>query len=169
VAANAKWNLTRLSVDPAQAQSVATHNAIAGDVGMVLGVPSQLLNIPGSDAYQNMSALVGLLQNTVLPGYIGLLTAWLNQALMSSGARIEADVENVPAMAEFRREPTKTAIDARILSVNEMRQMIGYPVFEDGEDEDADVPVLLLEARLKRLALEIQGGNLANILSPEDR
>jgi phage portal protein BeeE len=168
VTANAKWNLVRLSEDPSQALSVEIKDSIARDVVMSFGVPTQLVGLPGTDTYNNLAmARVGFITDTVLPGYINLYTAGLNHALMNgNGALIIPDVEHIPAMIAARAQLTTTAKEADMLSINEQRAMLGYPKFDDPE---ADVPVKLEELRLKRMAIEVQGGNVANILGPEAR
>jgi phage portal protein BeeE len=168
VTSNAKWALTRLNDDPAQALSVGIKDALARDVVMTFGVPTQLVGLPGADTYSNLAtARVGFLTDTVLPGYIGLYIAGLNHALMRSGARIEADVEHIPAMIRARQDMTDMSARATMLSINEQRELLGYPKFD--EDETADIPVKIVEFQLKQLAIEVQGGNVQNILSPEAR
>jgi phage portal protein BeeE len=138
-------------------------DAIARDVVNVVG-------IPGSDTYANLvHARVGLLSNTVLPSYIGLYVAELNRAFMStSSARIAPDIDQVPAMMAYRRELTKAASESTMLSVSEQRAPLGYPRYNN-DDGTADIPVKVEELRLKRLAIEVQSGSVANILAPEDR
>lgn len=167
VTANAKWNLTRLSEDPASALSVEIKDSLARDVVMTFGVPTQLVGLPGTDTYNNLAmARVGFLTDTVLPGYINLYVAGLNHALMNgNGARIIPDVEHIPAMIAARQQMTEMAAKATMLSINEQRRLLGYPSYDD--DDAADVPVLLEEMRLKRLAIEVQGGNVANILDKQ--
>jgi len=168
VTANARWAMTRLNDDPASALSVEIKDSLARDVVMTFGVPTQLVGLPGSDIYNNLAmARVGFVTDTILPGYIGPYVAGLNHALMRSGAQIVADVEHIPTMIRARQDMTDTAARATMLSINEQRALLGYPRFED--DEVADVPVLLEEMRLKRLAIEVQGGNVSNILSPDVR
>lgn len=172
VTANAKWNMVRLSEDPAQALSVEVKDSLARDVVMTFGVPTQLVGLPGSDTYNNLAqARVGFLTETILPAYIGLYVHGLNHALMKNGTRIVPDVENVPSMIAFRRELIEMAGKASMLSINEQRALLGYPKFEEDDDslaadsdEDADVPVKLLELRLKRLAVEAQAGGVSNLL-----
>src|SRR5262245_26060550 len=166
VTANAKWNLTRLSEDPASALSVEIKDSLARDVVMTFGVPTQLVGLPGTDTYNNLAmARVGFLTDTVLPGYIRLYVAGLNHALMNgNGARIAPDVEHIPAMIAARAQLTETAANATMLSVNEQRAMLGYPRYDDAA---ADIPVKLEEMNLKRLAIEVQGGNVANILDKQ--
>jgi phage portal protein BeeE len=96
-----------------------------------------LVEIPGSDTYANLAhARVGLLSDTVLPSYIGLYVSELtNRALMTtSGARIEPDIDQVPAMMAYRRELTKAASEATMLSVSEQRALLGYPRYADDDD-----------------------------------
>lgn len=163
VTANAKWSLTRLSEDPASALSVEIKDSLARDVVMTFGVPTQLVGLPGTDTYNNLAmARVGFLTDTVLPGYINLYVAGLNQALLrDSGSLIRPDLDRLPAMTAARLQLTDTATKATMLSVNEQRALLGYPAYDDAT---ADVPVLLEEMNLKRMAIEVQGGNVANIL-----
>lgn len=169
VTANAKWNLTRLSDDPATALSVDIKDSLARDVVMTFGVPTQLVGLPGQDTYNNMAmARVGFLTDTILPGYIGLLVGGLNHALMRNGAKIKPDVEHIPAMIAYRQQMTELASKATMLSINEQRALLGYPRFEGSGDDteyaDADVPIKLEELRLKRLAIEAQMGRVSNLV-----
>lgn len=167
VTANAKWNLTRLSEDPATALSVEIKDSLARDVAMTFGIPTQILGLPGQDTFNNLAeARVSLYTNCVL-GYIELYVGGLNHSLMgNNGAQVVPDTEHIPAMIAYRQTLMKTAVEATMLSVNEQRQMLGYPPFED---EDADTPVLLEQLKLKRLAIEVQGGAVGNILEPSSR
>lgn len=167
VTANAKWNLTRLSEDPASALSVEIKDSLARDVVMTFGVPTQLVGLPGTDTYNNLAmARVGFITDTVLPGYINLYVSSLNHNLMNgNGALIRPDIEHIPAMVAARQQMTDMAAKATMLSINEQRALLGYPAYTD--DEAADVPVALEDMKLKRLAIEVQGGNVANILDKQ--
>lgn len=168
VTANAKWTLTRLSEDPSSALSVEIKDSIARDVVMTFGVPTQLVGLPGTDTYNNLAlARVGFLTDTILPGYISLYVAAMNLALMPKATSlIIPDLHNLPAMIAGRLQLTETASKATMLSVNEQRALLGYPAYDD---ETANVPIILETMNLKRLAIEVQGGNVANILESEDR
>jgi len=163
VTANAKWNLTRLSEDPASALSVEIKDSLARDVVMTFGVPTQLVGLPGTDTYNNLAmARVGFLTDTVLPGYIGLYVAGLNHALMRNGAEIRPDIEHIPAMIAGRREMIEMTAKASMLSVNEQRALLGYPPYD--EDDTANIPVKLEELRIRRAAIEAQMGGVSNLL-----
>lgn len=160
VTANAKWGLTRLSEDPSSALSVEIKDSLARDVCMTFGVPTQLVGIPGTDTYNNLAlARVGFMTDTVLPGYMNLILASLNHVLMKNAhARIEPDIDGLPAMRTARLQLVDTANKANMLSINEQRKLLGYPPYDD---EHADKPVLLEELEIKRLQIEIMGGGLA--------
>jgi len=172
VTANAKWNLTRLSEDPGQALSVAIKDSLARDVCMTFGVPTQLVGLPGQDTYNNMAlARVGFLVDTILPGYIGLYVAGLNHALMRNGAEIRPDIEHIPAMITARQQMTEMAAKATMLTINEQRALLGYSEFEEDQDSidetyglNADVPVKLLDLRVKIAAIQAQAGGVTNLL-----
>lgn len=157
VTANAKWALTKLTDDPASALSVEMKDAIARDVVMTFGVPTQLVGIPGSDTYANLEhARVGLAQTTI-QSYIALYTAALNQAFMRHGtATIVVDLEHVPAMAAARGALADQVARSDWMSVNEQRRLMGLPAFDH---QRADVPIRLMEMELKLLAIEAQGGD----------
>jgi phage portal protein BeeE len=159
VTANAKWMLTRLSEDPSTALSVEIKDSLARDIVMTFGVPTQLVGLPGQDTYNNMAmARVGFLTDTVLPGYINLYVAALNHALLNdSTATIRVDVAHIPAMAAARLQLVDIARNASMLTVNEQRQLLGYPPHED---PTADVPVMVEDLNRKRLQVEILAGQV---------
>jgi phage portal protein BeeE len=159
VAANAKWNLTRLSEDPSTALSVEIKDSLARDVVMTFGVPTQLVGLPGQDTYNNMAmARVGFLTDTVLPGYINLYVAALNHALLhQSPATIRVDIAHIPAMAAARLQLVDIARNATMLSVNEQRQLLGYP---PDDDPTSDIPVMTEDLNRKRLQVEILAGQV---------
>jgi phage portal protein BeeE len=121
VTANAKWTLTKLTDDPSSALSVDIKNSLARDVCACFGVPIQLMGLPGAETAYNatVQARVGLLSDTVLPAHVNLFVAGLNHALMRNGARIVADVDNVPTLMSWRQTLTESAQRAKFMSTNE--------------------------------------------------
>jgi phage portal protein BeeE len=166
VTANAKWTLTKLTDDPSSALSVDIKNSLARDVCACFGVPIQLMGLPGAETAYNatVQARVGLLSDTVLPSYVNLFVAGLNHVLMPNGARIVADVDNVPTLMSWRQTLTESAQRAKFMSTNERRAMVGLARFEDQPDlPSADVPLELLELKLKQEAIRAQGGAPSNV------
>lgn len=168
VTANAKWGLTRLAEDPGVALSVEIKDSLARDVCATFGVPTQLVGLPGTDTYNNLAlARVGLLTDTVLPGYINLYVSSLNDAFMDGAggeraARINPNTAAIPSMAASRLQLVDSAKNATMLSVNEQRALLGFPPYD--EDEMADVPVLLETMRQSRLKIEGGAGTIGGQL-----
>ena len=166
VTANAKWILTRLSEDPSSALSVEIKDSLARDVCMTFGVPTQLVGIPGTDTYNNLiNARVGFLTDTVLPGYINLYVAALNHALLhDAAAQIRVDIAHIPAMAAARLQLVDIARNASMLTINEQRQLLGYPPHDDPM---ANVPVQAEILSRQRLQVEIMAGQVGVQLAGE--
>src|SRR5262249_30850233 len=147
-------------------------DSLARDVCMTFGVPTQLVGLPGTDTYNNIAlARVGFVTDTILPGYIGLYVSGLNHSLMQNGARIMPDIEHIPAMVTARQQMTEMAAKATMLSINEQRALLGYAAFEEETEDnalglalDADMPVKLMELKLKLAAVQAQMGGVSNIL-----
>jgi hypothetical protein len=103
-------------------------------------------------------ARVGLLTETVLPGYINIYVSALNHALMrNSEAVVVPNAAAIPSMAASRLQLVDTASKVMMLSINEQRELLGYPPVED---EDACVPVMLEQLRRERLRVELAPGNV---------
>jgi phage portal protein BeeE len=167
VTANAKWLMTRLSEDPSTALSVEIKDSLARDIVMTFGVPTQLVGLPGQDTYNNMAmARVGFLTDTVLPGYINLYVAALNHALLNgSSAEIRVDIAHIPAMAAARLQLVDIARNATMLSVNEQRQLLGYP---PDDDPTSNIPVMVEDLNRKRMQVEILAGQVGVEIPKDD-
>ena len=98
----------------------------------------------------------------MLPAYLNLIIAGLNHQLMRGEAKIVADVDHVPAtLLSFRQTLTESAQRSKFLTTNERRAMIGLPPYDD---DQADIPLELLELRLKQEAIKAQGGAPSNVV-----
>ncbi len=165
VTANAKWTLTKLNEDPPSALSTDIKNSLAADICACFGLPLQLMGLPGAETAYNatVQARVGLLSDVVLPSYVALLVAGLNHALTRNGARIVPDIDHVPALMSWRQTLTESAQRARYMTANERRAMVGLPRYESTDEyRSADVPLELLELKLKQEAIRAQGGAPSN-------
>lgn len=116
-----------MSWTPAEMDFIAGKHAAAREIALAFGVPPQLLGIPGDATYANYrEANVAFWRGTVVPlvrKTAGALTAWLGSRF--AGARIEADLDAVPAL-----QPEREALWARLnaagfLTDEERRRMAG--------------------------------------------
>ncbi len=116
-----------MSWTPAEMDFIAGKHAAAREIALAFGVPPQLLGIPGDATCANYrEANVAFWRGTVVPlvrKTAGALTAWLGSRF--EGARIEADLDAVPAL-----QPEREALWARLnaagfLTDEERRRMAG--------------------------------------------
>ncbi|MFJ6023362.1 phage portal protein [Brevundimonas sp. NPDC092305] len=116
-----------MSWTPADMDFIAGKHAAAREIALAFGVPPQLLGIPGDATYANYrEANVAFWRGTVVPlvrKTASALTGWLGKRF--GEARIEADLEAVPAL-----QPERDALWARLeaasfLTDDERRKMAG--------------------------------------------
>ena len=116
-----------MSWTPADMDFIAGKHAAAREIALAFGVAPQLLGIPGDATYSNYrEANAAFWRGTVAPlvrKTAAALTTWLESRF--PGARIEADLDAVPAL-----QPERDALWARLeaasfLTDEERRRMAG--------------------------------------------
>lgn len=116
-----------MSWTPADMDFVAGRHAAAREIALALGVPPQLLGIPGDATYANYrEANAAFWRGTVAPlvrKAAAALSVWLESRF--PGCRIEADLDALPGL-----QPERDALWARLnaatfLSDDERRRMAG--------------------------------------------
>lgn len=116
-----------MSWTPADMDFIAGKHAAAREIALAFGVPPQLLGIPGDATYANYrEANAAFWRGTVVPlvrKTAAALTGWLDGRF--PGARIEADLDSLPAL-----QPERDALWARLnaatfLTDEERRRMAG--------------------------------------------
>lgn len=116
-----------MSLTPAEMDFIEGKHAAAREIAMAFGVPPQLLGIPGEATYANYrEANVAFWRQTVVPlarRTAAGLTGWLGP--WSSEARIEVDLDMVPALASEREALWARLDGARFLTDEERRWMAG--------------------------------------------
>jgi HK97 family phage portal protein len=128
-----KW--TQMGLTPQSMAIIETKYSAARDISLALGVPPLLLNIPGDSTYSNYKeARLAFYEETVIPlvHYIrDELNAWLSDSF--GGAMLDVDLDQVPAIADKRRELWTMADQATDLTINERREIKGYEEVEGGD------------------------------------
>jgi HK97 family phage portal protein len=111
----------------------------AREIALALGVPPMLLGIPGDNTYSNYAeANRTFWRQTVLPlaNRTGrALASWLAGSF-GSNLELRPDLERIEALASEREARGKRIAGADFLTVNEKREVLGYPPLEgEGADE----------------------------------
>ena len=114
-------------------------NGAAREIALAFGVPPMLLGIPGDNTYSNYrEANLAFFKQTVLPlvkKTAAALTGWLGAAF---GARIEADLAGVEALAGERDALWRRVADADFLSEDEKRAALGLAPRDRQDRENGD-------------------------------
>jgi HK97 family phage portal protein len=120
-----KWQ--SLSMTPADMDFATLKAAAARDIALAFGVPPMLLGLPGDSTYANYrEANRALWRLTLLPLAAKLLSG-LGEGLGGwwPEARLEIDLDRVPALSEDRERLWAQISAAEFLSHDEKRAMLG--------------------------------------------
>lgn len=148
-----KW--TSFSFSPKEMDWLQGRNASAVNIGVVFGIPSQMLNIPGAQTYANFGqARLGVWQDTYLPQadkMAELFTKSLAYRYDPTGRTVvKAERDGIPALEESRTATMVQLNGVTYLTLNEKRQAAGYePLDESSADQvwvsPGQVPISELE------------------------
>lgn len=126
----------QMSMSPSEMDWINGKHVSAREIAMVLGVPPQILAIPGDNTYSNyQEARQALYQDTILPlndSLLDSLNAWL-APLYGDDITIVQDISMLPALAPTREKTWASVAGATWLTINEKRKATGYAVVPDKE------------------------------------
>ena len=129
-----------MGLSPKDMDFLELKNMSARDIALCFGVPSQLVGVPDSQTYNNVSeARLALYEDTIIP-LIRRVESDLNEWLaprFGDDISIRYDIDSIPAMAERRKktyENVVTAVREGIISRNEARERLGYEPIDGGDD-----------------------------------
>jgi hypothetical protein len=143
------WKAMGLS--PTDMGIIESKYSSARDVALALGVPPQLLGIPGDNTYSNYAeARLAFWEDTALPMLDYIIQDWNAWLAAPYGVEIRADVDSIPAIADKRSKLWDMANTSTDLTINERRAMKGYqPIVGSGADTlfvaSAQIPLSLAE------------------------
>jgi hypothetical protein len=125
-----------LAIDPEKMQFIEIKNSVAREICFGLGVPPQLLGIPGDNTYANYAeANKAFYRQTVIPltkKFLNSLSGWL---LIKEKVHLVVDLDKIDALADERAAHWDRVNTASFLTTNEKRESVGY---DDIEDPAAD-------------------------------
>ncbi len=129
-----------MGLSPKDMDFLELKNMSARDIALCFGVPSQLVGVPDSQTYNNVSeARLALYEDTIIP-LIRRVESDMNEWLaprFGDDISIRYDIDSIPAMAERRKktyENVVTAVREGIISRNEARERLGYEPINGGDD-----------------------------------
>jgi HK97 family phage portal protein len=121
-----------LSLNAKDMDFLKAKDSSARDIGLVFGVPSQLLQIPGDSTFANYEqATLSFWMETVLPLY-GLILEGLNRwltPLYGPDLYLWYDEETIPALEPRRKEKFARVQGAEFMTIDEKRRAVGMDTF----------------------------------------
>lgn len=118
-----------MSLSPADMDWREGRDAVAREIALAFGVPSQLIGLPDSQTYSNFKeARLAFYEDTVLPLANALrdaLNTWL-VPMFGENLRLDLDLDAIPALAPRREALWARITAADFLSDDEKREAVGY-------------------------------------------
>ena len=135
LAGGLKWQ--EMSKSPQDMDFVRLKDSAARDIANILGVPAQLLGIPGDNTYSNyQEARASFFEDTVIPSAKQLRDE-LNRRLVpyfGDNLWLDIDIDDISALSVKRDNRMKTISEAAFLTINEKRNALGYDEIENGDE-----------------------------------
>jgi HK97 family phage portal protein len=149
---NISWQ--SLGFSPRELDWLQGKNVTAREIGRVFRIPSQMLDIEGSQTYANMEqAKLGFWEDAVIPILVKIRDA-LNQWLVpffGLDLYLDFNLDDVSALIPRRAERfdrNVKAIEAGLLTINEARADLGYAPVDGGDVilvQASKLPLSILE------------------------
>lgn len=153
--AGGKLDFIKITADLGDLKAIENKADAAREICSIFGVPNLILNVGSDTTYANQAeARRYFWTDTVMPGYCDPIAAALSAWF---GVTIKADYTSVPALADYQRNLAGAIAQMHFLTINEKRQMMGYPKVMGGDivmTTPAEIPINRL--------LDTNGNNLSD-------
>jgi HK97 family phage portal protein len=125
----------QMGLSPTDMGIIEAKYSSARDVALGLGVPPQLLGIPGDNTYANYAeARLAFWEDTVIP-LLDLITEdWNTWLAEPYGVELRPDMDHVPAIVEKKARLWDMADKATDLTINERRGLKGFEPIVGGDE-----------------------------------
>lgn len=124
----------QMGLSPADVGIIETKYSSARDIALALGVPPQLLGIPGDNTYSNyQEARLAFWEDTVIPLLSLITDDWNSWLAEPQGVQLRPDLDAIPAIADKRKILWDMANASNDLTINERRDIKGYMPINGGE------------------------------------
>ncbi len=144
----------QMSMSPTDMDWLEAKHTSARDISSALGVPPQLLSIPGDNTYSNyQEARLALWEETIIPLLRNLrdeFNGWL-VPMFGENMELDVDLDEVSALTLRREKKWKMVQEADFLTIDEKREAVGYDNYKPGEEPGG---VILVPATLLPLGTE---------------
>lgn len=125
-----------MSMTPKDMDFIESKHSSARDIALALGVPPQLLGLPGDNTYANLQeARLALWEQTVIPiaeNVVDNLNSWLG-GFYGYDYELACDTDEISALAERRSAIWNRLAACPFMTLNEKRHAIGLGAIKGGD------------------------------------
>lgn len=126
-----------MSLSPKDMDFIESKHSNARDIALCLGVPPQLLGIPGDNTYNNyQEARLAFWEDTIIPildDLVDALNNWLTPQF-ANNLMLTYDLDEVSALSSKREKLWSKLENASFLTTNEKRRIIGLSPINKGDE-----------------------------------
>lgn len=126
-----------MSLSPKDMDFISMKHSTAREIALALGVPSQLIGIPGDNTYNNLAeARLSLWEQTIIPILNGILMH-LNEKLSHATLekfKITYNKDDIEIFIERREKLWQYVENSTFMTLNEKRKLFGLPSITGGDD-----------------------------------
>ncbi len=123
-----------MSLSPKDMDFIESKHSSARDIALALGMPPQLLGIPGDNTYSNLQeARLALWEQTIIPmvdNVVDNFNSWLSP-YFGKDIKLTYDIESIPAIAERKESMWAKVENCSFMTVNEKRALFNLPPTDD--------------------------------------
>jgi HK97 family phage portal protein len=123
-----------MSMSPKDMDFIESKHSSARDIALALGMPPQLLGIPGDNTYSNLQeARLALWEQTIIPmvdNVVNNLNNWL-VPYFGKELRLDYDIESISAIAERKESMWAKIENCSFMTINEKRAQFNLPPIDD--------------------------------------
>ena len=124
----------QMGLSPSDMGIIETKYSSARDVCLALGVPPQLLGIPGDNTYANYAeARLAFWEDNVIPLLGMIADDWNAELAGPHGLELKPDLDKIPAIANKRQTLWEMVDSSTDLTVNERRELKGFGPVDGGD------------------------------------
>jgi HK97 family phage portal protein len=125
-----------MSMSPKDMDFIEAKHSSARDIALALGVPPQMLGIPGDNTYSNLQeARLAFWEQTVIPiaeNVIDNFNHWLGN-FFGHEYELVCNTDEISALADKREKVWKRIAECPFMTINEKRQAVGLADLKDGD------------------------------------
>jgi HK97 family phage portal protein len=126
-----------MSLSPKDMDFINTKHSAARDIALALGVPPQMLGIPGDNTYSNMAeARLALWEQTILPLLENICNSFNNWLLPRFGSEfvLDYDTDEISALNPRREIVWSRLEKTNFMTINEKRRAVGLSPIAGGDE-----------------------------------